>query len=132
MPKTLPFQLDDPSIFHESSLLNGEWVSSRSRETFDVEDPGSRTVFATCPINKVEDVEPYVATSHEAFLKYRHVNPRERAKKLLEWYRLIANAREDIAKLVTYETGKPLNEARGEVDYALGFAWWFAGEAERI
>lgn len=51
---------------------------------------------------------------------------------LLEWHRLITNAREDIAKLVTYETGKPLTEARGEVDYALGFAWWFAGEAERI
>lgn len=31
-----------------------------------------------------------------------------------------------------YETGKPLAEATGEVDYALGFAWWFAGEAERI
>ncbi|KAF4965110.1 hypothetical protein FSARC_7049 [Fusarium sarcochroum] len=132
MPKTLPFQLDDPSILHESSLLNGEWVSSRSRDTFDVEDPGSRTVFATCPVNKVEDVDPYVTSSHEAFLKYRHVNPRERAEKLLEWYRLITNAREDIAKLVTYETGKPLTEARGEVDYALGFAWWFAGEAERI
>lgn len=51
---------------------------------------------------------------------------------LLEWHALITNAREDMAKLVTYETGKPLAEARGEVDYALGFAWWFAGEAERV
>ena len=51
---------------------------------------------------------------------------------LLEWHRLITNAKEDIAKLVTYETGKPLVEARGEIDYALGFAWWFAGEAERV
>lgn len=50
----------------------------------------------------------------------------------MKWHDLIADAREDIAKLVTYETGKPLAEARGEVDYALGFAWWFAGEAERI
>lgn len=33
---------------------------------------------------------------------------------------------------MTYETGKPLAEARGELDYALGFTWWFAGEAERI
>lgn len=74
----------------------------------------------------------YVTTSQAAFLKYRHVNPRVRAKQLLEWHRLITNSKEDIAKLVTYETGKPLTEARGEVDYALGFAWWFAGEAERI
>jgi succinate-semialdehyde dehydrogenase len=73
-----------------------------------------------------------VTASHEAFLKYRHVNPRQRAKWLLKWHDLITTAREDIAKLVTYETGKPLVEARGEVDYALGFAWWFAGEAERV
>lgn len=45
---------------------------------------------------------------------------------------MITAAREDIAKLITYETGKPTAEAVGEVDYALGFAWWFAGEAERV
>ena len=51
---------------------------------------------------------------------------------LLEWHRLISNAKKDIATLVVYETGKPMAEALGEVDYALGFAWWFAGEAERV
>ena len=33
---------------------------------------------------------------------------------------------------MTFETGKPLAESQGELDYALGFTWWFAGEAERI
>jgi len=60
------------------------------------------------------------------------MNPRQRAKILLKWHELITNARQDIAKIVVYETGKPMAEAVGEVDYALGFAWWFAGEAERI
>ncbi|KAL2381430.1 hypothetical protein RJ035_006456 [Blastomyces gilchristii] len=149
MPHQLLFQLDDRALFHESSLLNGKWVQSGARETFEVEgeqctlqaifarctsdeNPGSRQIFATCPANKVEDVHEYVTTSHTAFLKYRHVNPRQRAKMLLKWYDLITNSREDIARLVVYETGKPITEARGEVDYALGFAWWFAGEAERI
>lgn len=95
-------------------------------------DPGSRQIFAACPTNKVQDVNEFVTTSQTAFLKYQHVNPRQRAKMLLKWHSLVTDAREDIAKLVTYETGKPLTEARGEVDYALGFAWWFAGEAERI
>ncbi|KAF5982081.1 succinate-semialdehyde dehydrogenase [Fusarium coicis] len=49
-----------------------------------------------------------------------------------EWHRLIGKSKEDLAKLVTYETGKPLAEARGEIDCSPGFAWWFAGEAERI
>lgn len=60
------------------------------------------------------------------------MNPRKRAQFLLKWHELVTNAREDIAKIIVYETGKPMSEALGEVDYALGFAWWFAGEAERI
>lgn len=95
-------------------------------------DPGSGQTFAFCPTNEVVDVAEFVTSSQNAFLKYRETNPRERAKMLLEWHRLITNARADIATLVVYETGKPTTEALGEVDYALGFAWWFAGEAERV
>jgi acyl-CoA reductase-like NAD-dependent aldehyde dehydrogenase len=51
---------------------------------------------------------------------------------ILKWHQLITDARSDIARLVVHETGKPMTEALGEIDYALGFAWWFAGEAERI
>lgn len=95
-------------------------------------DPGTGRVFATCATNKVADVDTHVRASQEAFEHYSQVNPRQRARWLLKWHDLITNAREDIAKLLVYETGKPIIEARGEVDYALGFAWWFAGEAERI
>lgn len=51
---------------------------------------------------------------------------------MLERHRLISMARTDIAKCVVYETGKPLADALGEVEYALGFAWWFAGESEQF
>ncbi|EWY87752.1 succinate-semialdehyde dehydrogenase [Fusarium oxysporum NRRL 32931] len=124
--------LDDPSLLHEESLLDGQWVQSQSGERFSVEDPGSGHIWAASPTNKVSDVDKYVESSHAAFQSYRHVNPRQRAKILLKWHELITNARQDIAKIVVFETGKPMAEAVGEVDYALGFAWWFAGEAERI
>ncbi|EXK33534.1 succinate-semialdehyde dehydrogenase [Fusarium oxysporum f. sp. melonis 26406] len=124
--------LDDPSLLHEESLLDGQWVQSQSGERFGVEDPGSGHIWAASPTNKVSDVDKYVESSHAAFQSYRHVNPRQRAKILLKWHELITNARQDIAKIVVFETGKPMAEAVGEVDYALGFAWWFAGEAERI
>jgi succinate-semialdehyde dehydrogenase / glutarate-semialdehyde dehydrogenase len=50
----------------------------------------------------------------------------------MAWNNLITDNKEDLAKIVTYETGKPLAEARAELDYSLGFTWWFSGEAERI
>lgn len=95
-------------------------------------DPGSGQIFAACPTNEAADVDAYVLSSQSAFEIYRHVNPRQRAKMLLAWHNAILAAKEDIAKLVVYETGKPMTEALGEIDYALGFAWWFAGEAERV
>lgn len=95
-------------------------------------DPGTDKPWASCPINGAEDVDEAVHTSHAAFQKYRLINPRARAKLLLKWNNLIDEARDDLAKILVHETGKPLVEANGEIDYALGFTWWFAGEAERI
>jgi len=50
----------------------------------------------------------------------------------MKWDTLIRENKEDLAQILTHETGKPLAEARGEIDYASGFTWWFSGEAERI
>jgi acyl-CoA reductase-like NAD-dependent aldehyde dehydrogenase len=77
-------------------------------------------------------VDHAVLSAHSAFQHYKKVTPRTRAQWLLKWDALIRENKEDLAHIVTYETGKPLAEARAELDYALGFTWWFAGEAERI
>ena len=95
-------------------------------------DPGSDTAFASCPDNTAEDVDAAITTSHKAWLEYGKLNPRKRAQLLLAWHNLITEAKDDLAKILTYETGKPLAESYGELDYSLGFTWWFAGEAERI
>jgi succinate-semialdehyde dehydrogenase / glutarate-semialdehyde dehydrogenase len=79
-----------------------------------------------------EDINNAVLTSELAFQLYRKLNPRTRAQILLRWDTLIRENKEDLAKIVTYETGKPLAESRGEIDYATSFTWWFAGEAERV
>lgn len=71
-------------------------------------------------------------SSHACFESYRKLTPRARAKLLLKWDSLIHENYDDLATLLTYETGKPLAEAYGELDYSTGFTWWFAGEAERI
>lgn len=95
-------------------------------------DPGTNTTWATCPTNTSDDVHSAVTIAHTAFEQFRTVNPRQRAQWLLRWDALIRAAKPDLARILTHETGKPLAEAMGEIDYATGFTWWFAGEAERI
>jgi succinate-semialdehyde dehydrogenase/glutarate-semialdehyde dehydrogenase len=128
----LPFELKDPDLLHQDSYVSGKWVQAKSGKRFDIIDPGSDKAWASSPDNAVEDVDAAIQSSYKAFKEYSNLNPRKRAQLLMKWHDLITAARDDIAKILTYETGKPLAEAYGELDYSLGFTWWFAGEAERI
>ncbi|KAH7124855.1 succinate-semialdehyde dehydrogenase [Dactylonectria estremocensis] len=132
MASRLPFELKDQDLFHNNSYVDGAWVGAKSAKRFDIVDPGSDRVFTSCPDNGPEDVEAAITSSHNAFQQFRLVNPRKRAQLLLDWHRQIEQAKDDLAQILTYEAGKPLAESYGELDYSLGFTWWFAGEAERI
>ncbi|CAG7954713.1 unnamed protein product [Penicillium salamii] len=122
----------DPSLLQFDSYVGESWVAAKSGKRFEVLDPGTDKPWASCPANSAEDVSAAVETAHAAFEKYRKINPRQRAKWLLKWHDLTLAAREDLAQIVTHETGKPLAEAYGEIDYSLGFLWFFSGECERI
>ena len=50
---------------------------------------------------------------------------------LRKWYQLTMDNSEDLAKLITWENGKPMADAKGEVAYAAGFFEWFSEEAPR-
>lgn len=50
---------------------------------------------------------------------------------LRKWYQLMMDNADDLAKLVTWENGKPLTDAKGEVTYAANFFEWFSEEAPR-
>jgi succinate-semialdehyde dehydrogenase / glutarate-semialdehyde dehydrogenase len=128
------FRLDlsDKNILGPGNFVNGEWVSSKLNKSFDVVDPGSGKSWATCSDCTVDDVDAAVQSCHDAFQIYSAFTPRQRAQLISAWHHLIVAAKDDLAKILVYETGKPLSEAYGELDYALTFTWWFIGEAERI
>ncbi|KAF3352019.1 Protein pob1 [Verticillium dahliae VDG1] len=124
-PGELPFTLADKNLLQFSSYVNGEFVAAKKGKTFDVLDPGNGNAWASCPDNDEDDVEPAVQSSYAAFQSYSKYTPRKRAQLLLAWHQLIVAAREDLARIVVHETGKPMAEALGEIDYATTFSWWF-------
>lgn len=128
----LPFQLKDKDLFTPSNFVHGTWTSTKASKRFDVEDPGTGKVWTSCPDSEAQDVDDAVQSAQSAFLVYSKYTPRQRAQLLMKWHNLITEARDDLAKVLVYETGKPLAEAQGELDYSLGFTWWFSGEADRI
>ena len=95
-------------------------------------DPGTGEPWISCPAMATEDVNEAVLSAERAFQSYRKVTPRTRAQLLMKWDTLIRDNKEDLARILVHETGKPLAEAYAEIDYSTGFTWWFSGEAERI
>ncbi|VUC24527.1 unnamed protein product [Clonostachys rosea] len=130
-PYQVPFTLTDPDLLHFDSYVHGRFVSAGEGKTFDVLDPGTGKPWAVCPDCTASDVEPAIASCYETFQTYSKTTPRQRAKLLMKWHDVLLAAREDLARILVHETGKPLAEAYGEIDYALTFVWWFSGEADR-
>lgn len=64
-------------------------------------------------------------------IDFRTTTGRERSKLLRKWYDVVTANADDIAKLITWENGKPLADARAEVAYAASFLEWFSEEAPR-
>ncbi|KAF4973996.1 hypothetical protein FZEAL_9064 [Fusarium zealandicum] len=128
---SIPSDSQDKGILNFASYVDGKFVQAQNGQTFDVVDPGTGEAWAKCPDCTASDVEPAVASCYRAFQSYSKTTPRHRSKLLMAWHQLILQEKEDLARTLVQETGKPLAEARGEIDYALTFVWWFSGEADR-
>ncbi|KAL7627904.1 hypothetical protein AAE478_002099 [Parahypoxylon ruwenzoriense] len=129
---SINLNLKHPELFRDRAYVNGHWIEAKSGKRFDIIDPGSDRKFATCPDMAVEDVDDAVHAAHAAFQVYRTFTPRARADLLAKFDALIREHKDDLAMILVYETGKPLVEACGEIEYAASFTRWFSGEAERI
>jgi succinate-semialdehyde dehydrogenase / glutarate-semialdehyde dehydrogenase len=125
-------KLSNPELFHNDAYVDGQWIGAKSGKRFDILDPGTNQPFASCPDMSAEDVDAAVQAAGAAFAVYKTYTPLARSMLLAKWDTLIRESKEDIAHILVLETGKPLAEARGEIDYAAGFTRWFAGEAERV
>ncbi|KAL1849964.1 hypothetical protein Plec18170_007060 [Paecilomyces lecythidis] len=129
---SIQLHLKNPDLYRDRAYVNGQWIEAKSKKRFEIVDPGTGQTWATCTDMAAEDVDYAVQAAHQAFKRYQTLTPRHRGELLYKWDVLIRNNKDDIAKILVYETGKPLAEAHGEIDYATSFTRWFAAEAERI
>jgi succinate-semialdehyde dehydrogenase/glutarate-semialdehyde dehydrogenase len=124
-------KLQDSSLLRGQAYVNGEWIDAKSGETFAVFNPATGEELVRVPLMSEADAKAAVTAAHEAFKQWRTTTAKERATVLRRWYQLMQDNMEDLALLMTLEQGKPLAEARGEVQYAASFVEWFAEEGKR-
>ncbi|MBN3278158.1 SSDH protein, partial [Polyodon spathula] len=119
-----------PNLLRTQAYIGGHWVSAPA--SFPVLDPATGKELA-----KVEDCGPHEAkeavnAAYTAFQSWKQSLAKERSVLLRKWYELVMQNKDDLAKLITAECGKPLKEAHGEVAYSASFLEWFSEEARRV
>ncbi len=124
--------LNEPDLLRTRCFLNGRWVEGREGRTLAVHNPATGEMIGRVPaLGRAETAEA-VSAAAAAWPAWRRLTARQRSGILRAWYDLIVRHRDDLAVIMTTEQGKPLAEARGEIDYAASFVEWFAEEGKRV
>ena len=121
----------DRSLIRHQLFVGGRWQDARSGATFDVDDPATGTMLGCVAAGGAADAHLAIEAASAVWPVWRSMTPQARAAILRRWAELMRTAREDLACIVTLEQGKPLDEARGEIEYAASFLDWFAEEGRR-
>ncbi len=101
-------------------------------ETIKVTNPATGELVEEVTPDTEQEIKSKIEKVTQGFQKWKKINAHERARLLKEWSNLIQEHKKSIARVMTLESGKPLQESLGEVDYATSYIDWFAEEAKRI
>jgi len=116
----------------QRNLIGGAWVPALSGEELEVLDPATDRVLAKVPRGGAADARAAIEAAAEALGPWRDRTAQDRAKPLRKLADLMVERKEELARIMTEEQGKPLAESRGEIVYAASFIEWAAEEAKRI
>jgi succinate-semialdehyde dehydrogenase / glutarate-semialdehyde dehydrogenase len=118
-------------LLRESAYIGGEWYGG-SGQTIAVRNPATGEMVGHVPDLGADDTHKAIAAANAAFPAWRALPAAKRSALLEAWHdALLANS-DELARLMTLEQGKPLNESRGEIAYGAGFVKWFSEEAQRV
>lgn len=113
-------------------FINGQWTDATVKEWIEVENPATGAIIATVPKGSADDADRALVAAHAAQPAWEALPPIERANLLKALARLILENRDRLSRLVVAEQGKPLQEARGEIEGTALYLNYAAEEARRI
>jgi malonate-semialdehyde dehydrogenase (acetylating) / methylmalonate-semialdehyde dehydrogenase len=97
------------------NYIGGGWVDAAAADAIEDRDPASGELAAMIPLSDASDVDAAVSAAREGQPEWRAVAPQRRARAVMALREVLWERREDIARLVTADMGKTIDDARGEV-----------------
>src|SRR5262245_11793881 len=111
----MPDVASRPDVQTLANFIGGRWVPAHASEFFDVHNPAVGDVIGRTPLSAAVDVDAAVEAATRAFPAWRDTPVNTRAQVLYKFKALLEQHFEELARLVTTEHGKTLDEARGSV-----------------
>ncbi len=125
-------QLTDSTLLRTQAFIDGQWVDADNGATFAVTNPADLSPICSVAALGTAETARAVAAAEAALPAWRAKTAKERSALLRKWFELMMANQEDLARLLSWEQGKPLTESRGEIAYGASFIEWFAEEAKRV
>jgi len=116
-------------LFIEKVYINGEFISNDN--TFEIINPSTNKSIGSLPNLTVSDCKKAIDAAQEAWLTWKNSTVGERCSIVRKIYEITLQYKNELAEIMTLESGKPLTESLGEVDYGNSFVEWFAEEGKR-
>lgn len=113
-------------------LIANEWVDAASGKTIEVRNPATGKVIGTVAHAGIADLDRALAAAQKGFEVWRDMSVYERVAVMRRAAALLRERADSIAQLLTQEQGKPLAEARVEVNAGAEIIEWFADEGRRV
>ncbi|ASP32765.1 NAD-dependent succinate-semialdehyde dehydrogenase [Labrenzia sp. VG12] len=128
---TLHQQVENKHLVRHFGYIGARWQDAEGGAVFSVTDPADGSFLGEVARLSGHQAQEAIGVANDAFRNWAALLPQDRAKHLKAWHALILENREDLALIMTREQGKPISEARGEIDYAASFIEFYAEEAKR-
>uniref|UniRef100_A0A8C5PGI6 Succinate-semialdehyde dehydrogenase, mitochondrial n=1 Tax=Leptobrachium leishanense TaxID=445787 RepID=A0A8C5PGI6_9ANUR len=120
------------ALLRSAAYIGGSWLHSSDSATFPVLDPATGAELLRVTDCGPRECREALRAASGAFPSWREAPSKERSVLLRRWHDLMIQNKEDLARIITAENGKPMKEALGEIVYAAGFLEWFSEEARRV
>ena len=113
-------------------FVGGEWVSSASKARLESRSPTSGKLLATFARGSRRDMARAVKEAERASQAWRQTPAPRRGQLLLAAAQILRERKAKLGRLVSEETGKILSEGHGDVQEAIDFFEYAAGEGRRL
>jgi aldehyde dehydrogenase (NAD+) len=113
-------------------FIDGKWISADNNETFTTIDPATEEPIAAVAAATPADVDDAVAAARKAFPGWRDIPPAERGRLVSGVADLVREHRAALAALETHDQGKPISQAKSDVDGAARYFEYYGGAADKL